>query len=81
MLDSFRSLAAADVIPRDLAWEFLEVHAEGEVEHAALGRLAVCAFVSKGQADILRKALKEHDADLAEYYNCVAELLESAFEE
>lgn len=80
MLDSFRGLADADVIPRDLAWEFLEVHAEGEVEHAAIGRLAVCAFVNVGQVDIVRKALLDHDADLAEYYNHVAEMLEGAFE-
>ncbi|EFN57629.1 expressed protein [Chlorella variabilis] len=48
MLDSFRALDARVLAPagRPLTeWVFLEVHAEGEAEHAAIGHDAVVAFV------------------------------------
>lgn len=75
MLDSFRALDA------DLGlglgeWAFLEVHAEGEAEHAAIGHAATAALVDAPRAFLLRAAMRDHDADFARFYNALADVLE-----
>lgn len=76
MLDSFRDLNAR-VIRRDIDWVFLEVHAEGEAEHAAIGHNAVLNLVPAAAAPLLRRAMADHDRDFAEFYNHVAGMLEA----
>lgn len=75
MLDSFRDLNAR-VVGREIDWVFLEVHAEGEAEHAAIGHSAVLNLVPAGAAPLLRRAMGDHDRDFAAFYNRVAEMLE-----
>ncbi|KAK9841397.1 hypothetical protein WJX74_005098 [Apatococcus lobatus] len=79
MLDSFRQLDARVLKPQHRAltqWLFLEVHAEGEAEHAALGHAAVTAFVPAEHHDLLQSAMLDHDRDFAVFYNHLADLLE-----
>ncbi|WIA11408.1 hypothetical protein OEZ85_011525 [Tetradesmus obliquus] len=75
MLDSFRDLNSR-VLKKDIDWIFLEVHAEGEAEHAAIGHNAVLNIVPTEHADILRAAMADHDRDFAVFYNRMAELME-----
>ncbi|KAL4444936.1 hypothetical protein ABPG77_003986 [Micractinium sp. CCAP 211/92] len=80
MLDSFRELNQRVLAPagRPLTeWIFLEVHAEGEAEHAAIGHDAVVSFVPANQEGVLRRAIQDHDRDMAAFYNHLADLLEA----
>ncbi|KAI3438417.1 hypothetical protein D9Q98_000848 [Chlorella vulgaris] len=80
MLDSFRTLNSRVLAPagRPLTqWVFLEVHAEGEAEHAAIGHAAVTAFVPAAEEGVLRRAMMDHDRDMAAFYNHLADLLEA----
>ena len=54
----------------------MQVHAEGEAEHAALGHAAVAGFVLAAHAGLLRRAMRDHDRDFAAFYNHLADLLE-----
>ena len=54
----------------------LQVHAEGEKEHAAIGHNAVLHFVPAEHEGILRKAMRQHDQDFAAFYNKMADMLE-----
>eukprot|EP00877_Chromochloris_zofingiensis_P008465 jgi/Chrzof1/3872/Cz13g11260.t1 len=74
MLDSFRDLNAR-VLNKDIDWVFLEVHAEGEAEHAAIGHNAVLNMVPTEHTPILRKAMADHDRDFAVFYNHLADML------
>lgn len=79
MLDSFRALDAAILAPggRPLTqWVFLEVHAEGEAEHAAIGHAAAAALVPAEHEGIVRAAMADHDRDFAAFYNELAGMLE-----
>lgn len=75
MLDSFRDLNGR-VTRRDVDWVFLEVHAEGEAEHAAIGHNAVLSLVPASAGPLLRRAMADHDRDFAAFYNRVADMLE-----
>jgi hypothetical protein len=84
MLDTFRgmldaekqgALAQAGLAKEQVDWVFLEVHAEGEAEHAAIGHSAVLALVGEGQGALLKRAMADHDRDFAEFYNAMADLL------
>eukprot|EP00878_Enallax_costatus_P032746 GHUV01036010.1.p1 GENE.GHUV01036010.1~~GHUV01036010.1.p1 ORF type:complete len:261 (+),score=79.21 GHUV01036010.1:174-956(+) len=75
MLDSFRDLNTR-VLNKDIDWIFLEVHAEGEAEHAAIGHNAVLNMVPTDHMPILRRAMQDHDRDFAVFYNRMAEMLE-----
>jgi len=79
LLESFRRFHARVLAPlgRDVAWEFLEVHAEGEKEHAEVGHEAVAAFAPASHVEILRRAMRDHDRDFAAYYHRLADLLEA----
>jgi hypothetical protein len=63
--------------PSKVDWIFLEVHAEGEAEHAAIGHNAVLNFVPEQHLPVMRQAMKDHDRDMAAFYNHVADLLEA----
>ncbi|KAK9823224.1 hypothetical protein WJX72_001167 [[Myrmecia] bisecta] len=79
MLDSFRVLNEKVLQPAGRTlneWVFLEVHAEGEAEHAAIGHDAVVGFVPAGHAAILRRAMLDHDRDFSAFYNKLADMLE-----
>eukprot|EP00889_Picochlorum_renovo_P007594 jgi/Picre1/34624/NNA_002092.t1 len=79
MLDSFRELNARVLEPqgRPLSeWLFLEVHAEGEAEHAALGHAAVASMVPASHEGILLRAMQDHDRDFSAFYNEMANMLE-----
>ena len=78
LLDSFRKFDARVLQPlgRQPAYEFLVVHAEGEKEHADLGHEAVALFCPAALEPVLRRAMRDHDRDLAEYYNGLADILE-----
>lgn len=79
MLDSFRALDARVLAPAGrpvTEWVFLEVHAEGEAEHAAIGHDAVAAFVPSSSAPVLREAMLDHDRDFSAFYSYLADLLE-----
>ena len=54
----------------------LQVHAEGEKEHAAIGHNAVLHFVPAEHEGILRKAMRQHDQDFAAFYDKMVDLLE-----
>eukprot|EP00884_Botryococcus_braunii_P003094 jgi/Botrbrau1/12786/Bobra.117_1s0005.1 len=78
MLDSFRDLnqRVLQAQGRPLTrWDFLEVHAEGEAEHAAIGHGAAACFVPRSHAGVLRKAMADHDRDFAAFYNALADML------
>ena len=55
----------------------MQVHAEGEAEHAALGHAAVASFVPAAHVGLLRRAMHDHDRDFAAFYNHLADLLEA----
>ena len=79
MLDSFRYLNSNVLVRagRPLTeWVFLEVHAEGEAEHAAIGHDAVATLVPAAHEGILRRAMLDHDRDFAAFYNRLADMLE-----
>uniref|UniRef100_A0A7S0WIL9 Uncharacterized protein n=1 Tax=Chlamydomonas leiostraca TaxID=1034604 RepID=A0A7S0WIL9_9CHLO len=78
MLDSFRDLNTRIFAGegKQVDWVFLEVHAEGEAEHAAIGHNAVLNFVPEAHVPVLRKAMRDHDRDMAAFYNHVASMLE-----
>jgi hypothetical protein len=78
MLDSFRALDSRifSGLGKKIDWIFLEVHAEGEAEHAAIGHNAVLNFVPAEHVPILRRAMQDHDRDMAAFYNRLADLLE-----
>jgi hypothetical protein len=79
MLDSFRALNQRVLEPmgRPLTdWVFLEVHAEGEAEHAAIGHDAVATLVPAVHERHLRRAMQDHDRDFSAFYNKMADLLE-----
>lgn len=78
MLDSFRALNDRVLAPagRPLTeWVFLEVHAEGEAEHAAIGHDAVAMLAPAAHENILRKAMLDHDRDFSAFYNTLADML------
>ena len=54
----------------------LQVHAEGEAEHAAIGHAAVVGFVPAQKQEVLRRAMMDHDRDFAVFYNILADMLE-----
>lgn len=79
MLDSFRELNARVLEPqgRPLSeWLFLEVHAEGEAEHAALGHAAVASMVPASHQGILLRAMQDHDRDFSAFYSEMANMLQ-----
>lgn len=79
MLDSFRALNDSILTPagRPLTeWIFLEVHAEGEAEHAAIGHAAVASLVPVTHEGVLGRAMRDHDRDFAAFYNKLADMLE-----
>ncbi|CAL8465016.1 g4551 [Coccomyxa elongata] len=79
MLDSFRALNERVLVPQQRGlsqWLFLEVHAEGEAEHAAIGHAAVVGFVPAEMEGVLRRAMLDHDRDFAAFYNTLADMLE-----
>jgi hypothetical protein len=79
MLDAFRELNARVLEPQGrplTEWLFLEVHAEGEAEHAALGHAAVAALVPASHEGILLRAMQDHDRDFSAFYNHMADMLE-----
>ena len=77
LLDSFQRFSRARLEPQGVRvdWEFLEVHALGEKEHADIGHRAVAVFCPASHEDVVRRALKDHDRDFAAYYNHLADLL------
>lgn len=80
MLDSIKQLNARAMAPQGQGlteWEFLEVHAEGEKEHAAIGHDAVLYFVPAAHEPVLRQAMQDHDRDFAVFYNRMADMLEA----
>lgn len=79
MLDSFRRLDERVLSPagKDVHWEFLEIHAEGEPEHADIGHTAVATFAPESHMDIVRKGMMDHDRDFAVFYQTLTEMLEA----
>ena len=78
MLDSFRDLNSRVMKNDAIDWLFLEVHAEGEAEHAAIGHYAVLNLVPAAKRGVLQRAMADHDRDFAAFYNAVAAQLEAA---
>ena len=78
MLESFRALNSRFMAAQGRAvdWVFLEVHAEDEKEHAAIGHAAVTAFVPASMAGVLATAMMTHDRDFSFFYNRLADMLE-----
>jgi hypothetical protein len=79
MLDSFRELNERVLRPQGrplTEWLFLEVHAEGEAEHAALGHAAVASLVPASHEGLLLRAMQDHDRDFSAFYNRMADMLE-----
>lgn len=79
MLDAFRALNEKVLAPAGRAlteWIFLEVHAEGEAEHAAIGHDAVATLAPAAHEGVLRRAMQDHDRDFSAFYNKMADLLE-----
>lgn len=79
MLDAFRELNSRVLEPQGrplTEWLFLEVHAEGEAEHAALGHAAVASMVPASHEGILLRAMQDHDRDFSAFYNEMANMLE-----
>lgn len=50
-------------------WEFLEIHAEGEEEHASLSHDAIVELVTPDKINILARAMEDHDREFAKYYD------------
>jgi len=61
-----------------LCASMLQVHAEGEAEHAAIGHNAVLNLVPREHIPIMQQAMADHDRDFAVFYNRMAELLEGS---
>eukprot|EP01026_Neomeris_dumetosa_P056019 TRINITY_DN5114_c0_g1_i1.p2 TRINITY_DN5114_c0_g1~~TRINITY_DN5114_c0_g1_i1.p2 ORF type:complete len:307 (-),score=48.43 TRINITY_DN5114_c0_g1_i1:161-1081(-) len=78
MLDSFRALNESVFVRegKNIEWTFLEIHAEGEAEHAAIGHNAVVSFVDSDMESTLRGAMLDHDRDFAAFYNTLADMLQ-----
>jgi hypothetical protein len=78
MLDSFRTFDenVLSALGKTVEYLFLEVHAEHECEHAAIGHTAVVSVVPEKHVDIVREAMIKHDKDLATFYNALADMLE-----
>ncbi len=55
---------------------WVQVHAEGEAEHAAIGHAAVVGFVPAEMEGVLQRAMLDHDRDFAAFYNTLADMLE-----
>lgn len=55
---------------------YLQIHAEGEAEHAAIGHDAVLSFVPVEHEDTLRRAMHDHDRDFSAFYNKLADMLQ-----
>lgn len=68
----------ADLTHQICAAAVLQVHAEGEAEHAAIGHNAVLNLVPREHIPIMQQAMADHDRDFAVFYNRMAELLETA---
>lgn len=49
----------------------------GEAEHAAIGHSAVLNLVPASHTAIMRKAMQDHDRDMAAFYNKVADMLQA----
>ena len=79
MLDSFRELNRRVLAPagREVEWLFLDVHADGEPEHADLGHAAVAAFAPECFKDAVRQGIRDHDTDFSAFYHCLTEMLEA----
>jgi len=79
LLDSFRELNRRVLAPagREVEWLFLEVHADGEPEHADLGHAAVAAFAPECFKDAVRQGIRDHDTDFSAFYQCLTEMLEA----
>lgn len=54
----------------------VQVHAEGEAEHAAIGHNAVASFAPRQHLHLLRQAMQDHDRDFSRFYNALADMLE-----
>lgn len=77
MLHSARLCGREIAVMQQLTCAYkLQVHAEDEVEHAAIGHEAVMAFVPQEQRAVLERAMLDHDRDFAVFYNGIAEMLE-----
>jgi hypothetical protein len=78
MLESFEKFDKKALAPlgRQIEYEFLVVHAIGEKEHANLGHEATALFVPQSFESTVRQAMRDHDRDLATYYNHLADILE-----
>lgn len=78
LLESFEKFDKRVLKPlgRQPEYEFLVVHAIGEKEHAHLGHEATTLFVPKSFQGTVRRAMRDHDRDLAAYYNHLADILE-----
>merc|ERR1719316_401313 len=74
LLESFEKFDKKALAPlgRQVEYEFLVVHAIGEKEHAHLGHEATTLFVPASLETTVRQAMRDHDRDLAEYYNYLA---------
>ena len=55
---------------------YLQIHAEGEAEHAAIGHDAVLGFVPAEHESTLRRAMRDHDRDFSVFYNRLADMLQ-----
>ena len=53
----------------------LQVHAEDEKEHAAIGHDAVTSLVPAELEAVAARAMHDHDRDFATFYNAMADLL------
>lgn len=78
LLESFTKFDDQVLKPlgRKAEYEFLVVHAIGEKEHANLGHEATTLFVPQSFEGTVRLAMRDHDRDLAAYYNTLADILE-----
>lgn len=54
----------------------VQIHAEGEAEHAAIGHNAVLSFVPAEHENTLRRAMRDHDRDFSAFYNKLADMLQ-----
>ncbi len=54
----------------------MQVHAEGEAEHAALRHAAVTGFAPAAAEVTLARAIRDHDRDFAAFYGRLADVLE-----
>lgn len=58
-----------------VAW-YVQIHAEGEAGHAAIGHGAVLSFVPAEHESTLRRAMCDHDRDFSAFYNKLADMLQ-----